>query len=48
VTIVEVLDEGRRLVVVGEGGERSEFTLRPATAAFVSAGERHGARLQLA
>jgi hypothetical protein len=47
VTIVGVEDGGRRLVVSGESGERSEFTLRRATAAFVAVGEQHAPRLRL-
>lgn len=46
-TVIGVLDDGRRLVVTGEDGERLEFTLRQGTATFVQEGERHGPRLQL-
>jgi hypothetical protein len=46
VTIVEVRDGGRAIVVAGEGGERREFTLRRATAAFVARGEQHSPRLE--
>ncbi|MGI8803701.1 MAG: hypothetical protein ACR2KV_16310 [Solirubrobacteraceae bacterium] len=47
VTIVGVEDGGRRVVVSADGGERHEFTLRRATAAFVAAGEQHAPRLRL-
>jgi hypothetical protein len=47
VTIVGVDDDGRRLTVCAAGGERHEFTLRRATAAFVLAGQQHAPRLRL-
>ena len=43
-TVVAVRDDGRRVQVRGEGGELLEFVLSPATARFVSAGERAAAR----
>jgi hypothetical protein len=46
-TVVAVLEQGRRLEVRGEAGEVLEFVLNPATARFVSAGSRHGPRLEL-
>ena len=46
-TIVAVHDQGARLSVEGEDGERYEFVLSPASARFVSAGEAHGPRLEL-
>lgn len=46
-TIVAVHDQGARLSVEGEYGERYEFVLSPATARFVSAGDPHGPRLEL-
>jgi hypothetical protein len=47
VTIVEVCDGGRRVIVASADGRRQEFTLRRATAAFVAAGEPHSPRLEL-
>jgi hypothetical protein len=46
VTIVEVREEGRVIVIAGANGERREFTLRRATAAFVAIGEQHSPRLE--
>ncbi len=46
VTIVELRDGGRAIVVASAGGERREFTLRRATAAFVARGEQHSPRLE--
>jgi hypothetical protein len=46
VTIVELRDGGRTVVVAAELGQRQEFTLRRATAAFVARGERHSPRLE--
>ena len=46
-TIVAVRDDGRRLGVRGEAGERYEFVLSPATARFVSADSAQGPRLEL-
>lgn len=46
VTIVELRDGGRAIVVAGVDGERREFTLRRATAAFVARGEQHSPRLE--
>ena len=47
VTIVEVRDGGRCVVVADAGGRRREFTLRRATAAFVARSEEHSPRLEL-
>jgi hypothetical protein len=47
VTIVEVREGGRYVVVAGADGERDEFTLSRGTASFVRAGDAHGARLVL-
>ena len=47
VTIVEVRDGGRCVVVAAVDGRRREFTLRRATAAFVASGEQHSPRLEL-
>jgi hypothetical protein len=47
VTIVGIADGGRRLTVAGAAGERQEFTLRRATAAYVAAGQQHAPRLRL-
>ncbi|MGA3360916.1 MAG: hypothetical protein ABSD82_02640 [Solirubrobacteraceae bacterium] len=46
VTIVELRDGGRAIVVAGAAGQRREFTLRRATAAFVARGEQHSPRLE--
>jgi hypothetical protein len=45
--VVAVHDDGARLSVQGEDGERYEFVLSPANARFVSAGDAHGPRLEL-
>ena len=47
VTIVEVRDGGRCVVVAGADGVPREFTLRRATATFVASGEQHSPRLDL-
>jgi hypothetical protein len=47
-TIVAIEDDGRRVRVRGEDGELHEFVLSPASARFVSAGDPHGPRLELA
>jgi hypothetical protein len=47
VTIVAVRDGGRCVVVARGDGQRREFTLRRATAAFVARGEQHSPRLEL-
>ena len=44
--IVEVRDSRRAVVVIGADGERREFSLRRATAAFVARGEQHSPRLE--
>jgi hypothetical protein len=46
-TILAVREDGRRVEVRGEGGERHEFVLSPATARFVSAASAQGPRLDL-
>lgn len=46
VTIVELREGGRCVVVTGADAERREFTLRRATAAFVAAGRQHSPRLE--
>jgi hypothetical protein len=45
--VTAVHEDGRRVEVVGESGERLEFVLSPATARFVSAESAHGPRLEL-
>lgn len=47
VTIVEIQEEGRRLLVEDTQGARHAFTLRRATAAFVLEGEQTSPRLRL-
>ena len=48
VTVVEVRDGGRCVIVAAAGGEdRREFTLRRATAVFVEHGAQHSPRLEL-
>jgi hypothetical protein len=47
VTIVEVRDEGRTVVVRGRDGATREFTLRRATASFVERGAQNGPVLTL-
>jgi hypothetical protein len=46
-TVVSVEEDGRRVEVLCEGGERLAFVLSPATARFVSADGVHGPRLEL-
>ncbi|MGD1051261.1 MAG: hypothetical protein ABR947_09340 [Solirubrobacteraceae bacterium] len=46
VTIVELRDGGRSVLVADAAGERLEFTLRRATAAFVARGKQHSPRLE--
>jgi len=46
VTIVELRDGGRCVVVAGADGSQREFTLRRATAAFVARDEQHSPRLE--
>jgi hypothetical protein len=43
--ISEVLDDGRRIVVTTEEGERLSFVLNRATAAFTAEAVRSGPRL---
>jgi hypothetical protein len=45
--VMAVLEDGRRVQVLGESGETLEFVLSPATARFVSAASAHGPRLEL-
>ncbi len=45
--VCAVHDDGRRLSVHTESGERLDFVLSRATATFAPAGSAHGARLQL-
>jgi hypothetical protein len=45
VTIVEVREDGRCIVVAAADGVPREFTLRRATAAFVARGEQHSPQL---
>lgn len=44
-TVEEVLDEGRRVLVLTEEGELIEFALSPVTGIFVRDGVQTGARL---
>lgn len=46
VTIVELRDGGRCVVVAGADGVRREFTLRRATAVFIERGSQHSPRLE--
>jgi hypothetical protein len=46
-TVLAVHEQGKRLEVRSEAGERLEFILSPATARFVAAGAGHGPRLEL-
>jgi hypothetical protein len=46
-TVLAVSDEGRRVEVLCESGEKLAFVLSPATARFVAAGGAHGPRLEL-
>jgi hypothetical protein len=46
-TVVEVLEEGRRLIVQDGVGTRHAFTLRRATAAFILEGAQSSPRLRL-
>ena len=47
VTIVEVRDEGRTVVVRGRDGATREFTLRRATASFIERDAQNGPVLTL-
>jgi hypothetical protein len=44
-TVEEVLDEGRRVMVLTDEGELIEFALSPVTGIFVRDGNQTGARL---
>lgn len=46
VTIVELREEGRTIVVAGAEGRRREFTLRRANAVFVERGAQQSPRLE--
>lgn len=46
VTIVEVRDEGRAIVVARADGSQLEFTLRRVSARFIERGEQHSPRLE--
>ena len=46
VTIVEVREDGRCVVVAGAEGSRREFTLRRVSARFIERGEQHAPRLE--
>jgi len=46
-TVLAVHDQGKRLEVRSEAGDRLEFILNPATARFLAAGTGHGPRLEL-
>jgi hypothetical protein len=45
--VTSVHEDGRRLLVLAEGGETFEFLLNAATARFITAGSAQGARLEL-
>ncbi len=45
--VTAVNEQGRRLVVLADGGETFEFLLNAATARFIAAGSAQGARLEL-
>jgi hypothetical protein len=47
VTIVELRDQGRCVVVAGAEGSRREFTLRRASAMFIESGRQFWPRLDL-
>ena len=44
-TVEEVLDEGRRVLVLTDEGELIDFALSPVTGIFVRDGHQTGARL---
>jgi len=46
-TVVAVRDQGRRLEVRSDAGERFQFVLSQATGRFVCAGQAQGPRLEL-
>jgi hypothetical protein len=46
VTIVELREEGRCVVVASADGSRREFTLRRVSARFIERGEQHSPRLE--
>ncbi len=46
-TVCVVGENGRRVEVSCESGERLEFALSPATAKFVLVGATHGAEMEL-
>ena len=47
VTVVDVDEQSRRVVVRADGGETIEFSLNRATARWVADGAHRGARLDL-
>ena len=47
VTVVEVRDGGRTVLVCGRDGAQREFTLRRGTAAFIERGAQNGPVLKL-
>jgi hypothetical protein len=46
VTIVELREDGRCVVVANADGARREFTLRRVSAMFIERGEQHSPRLE--
>ena len=46
VTIVELREQGRCVVVAGADGTRREFTLRRVSAMFIERGQQHSPRLE--
>jgi hypothetical protein len=46
VTIVELREEGRCVVVACAGGSRREFTLRRVSARFIERDQQHSPRLE--
>jgi hypothetical protein len=46
VTIVELREDGRCVVVACADGSRREFTLRRVSARFIERGEQHAPRLE--
>jgi hypothetical protein len=46
VTIVELREEGRCVLVASADGSRREFTLRRVSARFIESGQQHAPRLE--
>lgn len=46
VTIVELREQGRCVVVAAADGSRREFTLRRVSAMFIERGQQHSPRLE--